>query len=81
MIEDSSSRTIPAQGSQLAPLSQELGSVALGDQRLTKRLGLVVDAMSERADESFPHALRRLPGQRGAAGHRRPRHDRARALG
>jgi hypothetical protein len=41
----------------LAPLSSEVADADLGDARLTKRLGGLVDALASRPGESFPKAL------------------------
>ena len=41
----------------LAPLSSEFADADLGDARLTKRLGGLVDALANRPGESFPKAL------------------------
>lgn len=41
----------------LAALSAEVADADLGDARLTKRLSLLIDSLSDRAGESFPKAL------------------------
>src|SRR5688500_14601395 len=43
--------------SPLPALSSEVADADLGDARLTRRLGQLVDCLSDRAGESFPKAL------------------------
>jgi len=42
---------------QVPQLSRELANVELGDERLNRRLGKLVDRMSERPGDSFPKAM------------------------
>jgi hypothetical protein len=41
----------------VGPLSSELASVELGDERLNRRLLSIVDRLSEQPSASFPHAM------------------------
>ena len=42
---------------RLAPLSGELEKAKLGDKRLSKRLGNMVDLLTLKSDLSFPQAM------------------------
>lgn len=48
---------MPRAASRTPLLSSELAEASLGDKRLNRRLGLLVDSLAERAGESFPKAL------------------------
>jgi hypothetical protein len=48
---------MPSARRTAAPLSEELADADLGDARLNRRLGRLVDRIAERPGESFPKAL------------------------
>jgi hypothetical protein len=48
---------VPRAQTQTPRLSSDFLDADLGDQRLNRRLGLLVDSLAERAAESFPKAL------------------------
>src|SRR5271157_5552636 len=50
--------TKPSNAKELRPLSDEMSQVELGDKRLNRRVGKIVDAMALRSEESFPEAMR-----------------------